>query len=113
MKIVGNSEMPSRPSGSHRFSFTNKQLENLPLPASRLAYYNDTKQRGLQLKVYPSGRKPFGLYKKVDGKADRITIGTFPEWTVKEARARSAEAEYRYCQGQEPLLVSVPRSATK
>jgi integrase len=84
------------------FAFTQRRLEQLSLPASKVTYYNDSKTRGLQLKVYPSGTKTFCLHKKVDGRADRITIGAFSDFTVREARAKAQELSVGIAHGKNP-----------
>jgi integrase len=53
-------------------------LAGLPVPdAGKRAYYYDAKVRGLAVSVFPSGAKSFLVYRKVNGKPERITLGKF------------------------------------
>jgi integrase len=94
-----------RPSGRGdfaRFVFTKKRLDQLPLPSSGRAYYYDQIQRGLELRVYPSGKRTFVLYRKVDGKPERLTIGPYPDLTIDQARIRVQELNTEIARGANP-----------
>lgn len=75
-----------------RHNLTKRFIEQLP--ASQRpgrTYYYDERVKTLVLAVSPKGRKTFTWYKKVNGGAARLNIGTFPEWTVEQARGRASE----------------------
>jgi integrase len=57
-------------------NFTKDFIASLPLPSKgkRCSYY-DTKSRGLGVCIFPSGKKTFFVYRKIDGKPERIKIG--------------------------------------
>lgn len=58
--------------------FTRATLVALPPAApGKRAYYHDAKSHGLVLAVTATGHKSFHLYRKVHGKPERITLGTF------------------------------------
>ena len=46
--------------------------------------------KGLNIKVYPNGRKQWILRKSSGGKAHYIYLGTYPELSIKDARALAA-----------------------
>lgn len=60
-----------------------------PPETGRLAIY-DAKQPGLVLRVTPAGAKSWCLYRRVNGKPQRISLGTFPAIGVEDARKLAA-----------------------
>lgn len=56
----------------------------------RSVYY-DTEVRGLVLRVSSSGRKTFSVFKKLNGRPVRVTLGAFPDLSVEQARKRAQE----------------------
>lgn len=83
--------------------FTKRTLEALPLPcgAQRVYHYDQT-VRGLGLAVSPGGRKTFILYRKIQGRPERITIGRFPDLTVEQARGLASGLNARIAAGENP-----------
>ncbi|MEY3106502.1 MAG: hypothetical protein RIT35_668 [Pseudomonadota bacterium] len=72
---------------SNKIKFTINSIESLPLAKQGSRdYYYDEKTSGLGVMVFPSGTKTFFLYKRVDGKPDKIKLGRFPEMTIEQAR---------------------------
>lgn len=69
------------------FNFTKKSLDALPLPTlGKRLYVYDTKVRGLEIMVTEQGTKSFKVYRKLNDKPVRITIGKYPEISVEQAR---------------------------
>jgi integrase len=86
-----------------KFGFTKKLLDKLPLPANaQRAYFYDSLTRGLALAVSPAGKKVFVLYRKVDGRPERITIGPYPDLTIEQARGKAAELNGAIARGDNP-----------
>lgn len=56
--------------------FTRQTLDKLS-PTDKRATYRDAETRGLTLEVTPNGVKSFRVYRKVQGKPERITLGRF------------------------------------
>lgn len=71
---------------STHFNFIKKSLTTLRIPTKKIAAYHDTTKHGLKLLVRPTGIKTFVLYRKIQGRPERITIGRFPEVTIEQAR---------------------------
>lgn len=78
---------------SFKLHFTKDALQKLspptqPAKAKGSVYdtYRDTKEDGLILLVGSGGSKTFYLYKKVNGRPERIKIGPFPDFSVDKAR---------------------------
>ncbi len=61
-------------------------IKKLPIPTDgKRIYYYDNKVPGLGLMVFPTGTKTFFLYKRVDGKPDKIKLGRFPDMHPEQA----------------------------
>ncbi len=72
---------------NNKINFTKATILSLPLPEKgKIAYYYDTQVNGLGIMIFNSGTKTFFLYKRVNGRPDKIKIGRFPEITVEQAR---------------------------
>ena len=86
-----------------KLTFTKRALAELPLPrgAQRVYHYDQT-VRGLGLAVSPGGRKTFILYRKIQGRPERITIGRFPDLTVEQARGLAHELNAAIARGENP-----------
>ncbi len=88
---------------SGEFTFTEKRIEKLPLPsAGAQVYYRDAKTRGFAVAVYPSGAKTFYLYRKVEGRPERVLIGKWPDLPVEEARKKADEMNGQIAKGENP-----------
>ena len=75
---------------SNKINFTKATLEGLPIPsASKRAYYYDTKMRGLGISITGNGVRSFIVYRKVNGKPERITLGRFPDLSIEQARRKA------------------------
>ncbi len=70
----------------NKLNFIKKSLAALRIPAKKIAVYHDTTKQGLKLLVRPTGIKTFVLYRKIQGRPERATIGRFPEVTIEQAR---------------------------
>ncbi|WP_310600046.1 tyrosine-type recombinase/integrase [Desulfobulbus sp.] len=84
-------------------NFTKTALELVQTPAGTTRFYlHDERESGLVLQITPAGRKTFQLYKKHMGKPIRVTIGTFPELTVEQARKKAREIKVDLINGENP-----------
>jgi integrase len=61
---------------SEKLHFTRKSLEALAAPVKRQIVH-DTETRALVLEISPTGTKTFRLYRKVEGRPEKITLGRF------------------------------------
>jgi integrase len=88
---------------SQTLNFTKVALSDLVLPAAgKRAYYRDEREKGLILDVKPSGTKTFYLYKKIDGKPERLFLGQYPDMSIENARKAAATRKGEIAQGQNP-----------
>ncbi len=85
------------------FNFTKGELSSLPIPPSGKRFsFKDTRVRGLIVRVTPTGQKTFQLYQKHQGRPVRVTLGTFPEMTVEQARREATKAKGALAGGANP-----------
>ena len=75
----------------NRLKFTVKAIENLRADPARRIVYSDTETPGFRLHVRSSGAKYFYLQKRVDGRAEQIRLGQFPELKLTDARQKAFE----------------------
>jgi integrase len=88
---------------TEKFNFTKRALEAKSAPTERgPVYYHDSVARGLCLAVSPKERKTFFLYRKVEGRPERIRIGLFPDFTIEQARGRAAALNAYIAKGLNP-----------
>ncbi len=87
---------------SNTINFTKAALKALPLPNSGRDYYKDTKEKGLSLAITKAGTITFFVRKRVQGKDERITIGTFPEFSIENARKQAMKVKADIATGIDP-----------
>jgi len=84
-------------------NFTKAALEQAQAPVGEKRFYlHDERESGLVLQITSTGRKTFQLYKKHMGKPVRVTIGTFPDLTVEQARKKAREIKVSLNNGENP-----------
>ena len=71
-------------------ALTDTAIRNLKTAKSRTDHF-DAVQRGLGIRVAPSGLKSWFVMRRVDGKMKRITLGRYPEVTLAAARKKTAD----------------------
>ena len=88
---------------ANKISFTKKVLDKLPLPpvGKRVDYF-DTTTNHLTLRVSHVGTKAFVLYRKIDGVAERITLGRYPAMSIIQARQMVAHHNGSIAVGNNP-----------
>ncbi|MEM7017633.1 MAG: tyrosine-type recombinase/integrase [Pseudomonadota bacterium] len=87
----------------NRISFTRSALNKLPTPPKgKRVYYYDTKTHGLALGITGAGTKTFVVYRKVQGKPERITLGRYPDIDIDEARALAHDTNASIARGENP-----------
>ena len=87
-----------------RFSFTKSELDKLPIPkAGKRAIYYDLRVPHLAIRVTDRGTKTFIVYRRVDGKALKRTIGRYPDFSIEQARIEAQKVNSELAQGIDPL----------
>lgn len=86
-----------------KFNFTKANIGNLPFPSKgKRAYYYDAKVRGLGVSLTDKGTITFIVYRKVDGKPERITLGRYPDLSIENARGLASDVNSQIAQGKNP-----------
>jgi integrase len=70
--------------------------------AGKRAYYYDTKMRGLGIGVTSKGSRSFIVYRWVEGKPERVTLGRFPDLSIEQARRKASEVNAVIAKGENP-----------
>lgn len=89
-----------------RFNFTVKIISALTFSdaeRSNTTTYYDTKVRGLGLYVTRSGIKTFFVYRRVEGKPQRIVLGRCDEVSLEKAREKALAVHTQIAEGINPL----------
>lgn len=79
---------------------------------ARASAYKLADGRGLHLFVAPSGRKSFRLRFRFGGAEQLLTIGTWPDVSLENARARVTEAREQLARGEDPRAAAAAVPAT-
>ena len=84
-------------------NFTKKVLDALPVPPSGKRFsFKDARVKGLIIRVTANGQKTFQLYQKHQGRPVRVTLGTFPDMTIENARREATKAKGALAGGSNP-----------
>lgn len=81
---------------------TAKKIESAK-PSNKL--YRITDSNGLCLEVPPTGQKRWRLRYRVDGRSKMISLGTYPEVTLKEARKKRDMMRVQIANSVDPSLL--------
>lgn len=88
---------------NNKINFAKKALEDLSIPSKgKRIYYYDNKIRGLALSITDKGSKTFIVYRKINGKPERFTLGRFPELSIENARNMAENINSQLAQGKNP-----------
>lgn len=86
-----------------RFNFTKPVIDALPLPEQgKRAYYYEPKTRGFCVGVTSAGVKTFYLYRKINGRPERIRIGKYPDMSIEQARNKAEKLNGEIAEGKNP-----------
>ena len=86
-----------------KINLNTSNIKKLPVPTDgKRTYYYDNKLPGLGIMVFPSGTKTFFLYKRVDGKPDKIKLGRFPDMHPEQAYNAAVRIMNEISEGSNP-----------
>lgn len=91
-----------------RLNLTKAAIDAFPAaPKGKRAYYYDTKAKGLVVSVTEKGVKSFLVYRWVNGRPERITLGRYAHGrsaglTIEQARKAAADANLAIAKGENP-----------
>ena len=82
---------------------TDTVIKSFPAPdkGNRIVY--DDALKGFGVRVTAKGKKAFVLNYRANGLERRMTIGKFPDWSLKTARAEAARYKREVDRGNDPL----------
>lgn len=87
---------------SNKFKFTKRKIESLSLPEKITITYHDTETAGFKLTVSKAGTYTFIVYRKINGKPERVKLGNFPAITVEQARIKADIVNASIANGDNP-----------
>lgn len=82
---------------------TSTQIKNAR-PSAKATTVFDGVETGLHLLIQPNGTKTFRLKIQIDGKDRRLTLGTFPDMSLAEAREEAGKTKKQVKQGVDPTV---------
>jgi len=82
---------------------TDKVIKSLPIPSSGNRITYDSGVRGFGVRTTSAGARSFVLNYRAGGRERRITIGSFPDWSVTVARDRAAALKRQVDDGADPM----------
>ena len=72
-------------------------------PARGQSLLWDAEVKGFALRVTPGGAKSFLLDYRAEGRQRRITIGSYPDWSVQAARQAAKDLKREVDRGRDPM----------
>ncbi len=84
------------------FKFTARKIEAMKPPTTGRTESWDTGTKGFGLRVSKAGRKTWVVMYRHQGRLRRLTLGTYPNLPLAEARARARDALHRAAKGGDP-----------
>ncbi len=92
-------------------TLTARFIESVKPTAGR-SEYRDDQVIGLMLRVAPGGAKTWSVQfvRKTDGRKRRVTIGTFPAFSLDDARTEARTIVARISRGEDPTADRKPRA---
>lgn len=82
---------------------TDKLVKSLPSPTAGNRITYDSEVRGFGIRATKSGAKAFILNYRTSGRERRITIGSYPDWSVAAAREQAKTLKREVDIGEDPM----------
>lgn len=83
-------------------ALTDVFLRSLKAPETRTDHF-DAAQRGLGIRVAPSGLRTWFVMRRVNGAMKRVTIGRYPEVSLADARLKAVDILENIAKGAPPV----------
>jgi len=94
-----------------RFRFTQARIKDLTEPDHGRVDYYDEEVPKLTCRVSSTGHKSFAVVKYVNGRVTRVTLGTFPDISVPDARQLAQDALSTIHKGINPTALKKDQKA--
>ncbi len=88
--------------------FTDKGIAALKPKSERYEVWEDGRT-GLGVRMSPKGRKSWNYMYRFNGKARRMTLGTYPAVSLASARVKHASAKELLAKGTDPGALHVEK----
>lgn len=89
---------------SLRANFTKSFLDKLASSEGKgRSYVYDERVKGLCLSITPNGVKSFMVYRKLNGRPIRVTLGRYPDISIEQARKMAAKKIGEIAEGANPV----------
>jgi integrase len=113
--VLSLTKLPSRskPAPTTRLKLTELRIANLTKPQAGIAYIYDTVTPSLAIRVTSAGGRSFVVVKKINGKAQRITLGRFPGLRLDDARQAARTIAGEIAKGDDPVALRRAARARK
>ncbi len=85
-----------------RIKLTQKRIVKLPVPTNKTITYHDLEKTGLKLTISVANTRTFFIYRKIQGKPERIKIGNYPTVSVEFAKKEADKINALIAQGKNP-----------
>ncbi len=85
-----------------KFLFSKAQLVELKADPKRRIFHSDTKVRGLQISIQPSGTKKFFLNRRIGDRVEKLPLGPFPDLSLEAARRKAEQLNAQIAEGKNP-----------
>ncbi|TSA37787.1 MAG: site-specific integrase [Methylococcaceae bacterium] len=85
-----------------KVNFTKKSIDDFSIPSKGWQYHYDTKVRGLGIGISSTGTRTFIVYRKIEGRPERLTLGRYPDLSIEQARNKATEANAQIAKGENP-----------
>ena len=94
-----------------KFNFTKAAIDGLLIPSNGWAYHYDLKVQGFGIGIGSTGKKTFVLYRKINGRPERLTLGRYPDLTIEQARGKASDINSAIANGANPADARRGRTA--
>jgi integrase len=86
-----------------RLKLTEQRIAGLLKPSRGASYTYDSVAPSLAIRVTPAGVRSFVVVKKINGRAERITLGRFPGLRLDDARQAAMGVAGELARGNDPV----------
>jgi integrase len=107
------SKSPPKRAPTSRLKLTEQRIATLAKPQAGVAYVYDTVTPSLAVRVASTGGRSFVVVKKINGRAQRITLGRYPGLRLDDARQAARTIAGEIAKGDDPVALRKAARARK
>ena len=88
---------------NERVPLTKHVIDKTRLPPKGKRWFlTDTKVLGLRVSITSTGTRTFLVYRWVNGRPERFTLGRYPDLTIEQARGKAGAINAAIAKGENP-----------